>query len=593
MDTHISWLEAEEKDLESTVLAEYRNDEVWRHIAYLTTLTRMAGTEDELKAARYIRGKLQEYGVDATVYEFDAYVSHPGEASLEILVPIRKSIPCMPWAFIVSTPPEGIEAEVIVVGKGAGQDYQGVNVQGRIVLMEGGKESRREAARIAEAMGAVAQIHVTPGKNRAINMDQLRDSWGSPTPETIDRIPKTPAVAICSEDGHYLVDLGRKSRVVVRMRAEAWRGYRKVRLPVGAIPGVKEPEKYVLVGGHYCSWFSGATDNAAANAVMLEMAGIFSRYRERLGRGVRFAWWTGHEQGTYAGSTWYLDNFWNDIRDNAVAYLTMDGLGRIGSSGFESRNTEEIRKFRECVVKDVLGLKIKSKRVVKHGDQSFWGMGLPSCTGKPGFSDEQTENGGLPPVWYSHTAEDTLDKLDMKLVSIPFKVNMVSILRLCNNRVLPFEFVTVAKAFKTALDELQRDSESILDLTSLTAQVEALEEKAVALNKSIGENLLAYKKKGSDERLGSKFEEINLCLMELSRILMPALSSRAGKYGQDAMESEYRPIPTLQPLKQLSKMDRNTEQYKALRTALVRARNELSDTLHSASRTLSNALRTM
>ena len=57
MEKHITWLEDKEKKLEKKVLAEYSLDEIQKHLTYLITLTRIAGTEDELKAAKYIKDK--------------------------------------------------------------------------------------------------------------------------------------------------------------------------------------------------------------------------------------------------------------------------------------------------------------------------------------------------------------------------------------------------------------------------------------------------------------------------------------------------------------------------------------------------------
>lgn len=591
IEKHISWLEAEEKELEKKVLAEYSSDEVKKNLEYLTTLTRIAGTEDELKAAEYIKAKLEEYGIDAKIYEFDAYISHPGKAELEILSPVQKFFPCLAHAFIASTPPDGMEEEIICVGKGLEEDYQGVDARNKIVLIEsGGGEDQVNAARIAEEKGSIAQIHITSGRPRVISIMQLRDTWGGPTLETIDKIPKTPAISICNEDGKYLSELTTKGRVLAGLKANAWRGYKKVRFPMGILKGMREPNKYVLSGAHYCSWFVGATDNAAANALLLEMARIFSKFKKHLGRSIKFAWWAGHSQGSFAGSTWYLDNFWDNIRDNAVAYLVMDGLGRIGSSGFAPQNTEEIRKFHERVVKEVLGLEVKSKRVSKMGDQSYWGMGLPSFTGSTTFPRDQIAAIEGKKVWYSHTSGDTLDKVDIGLLKNPFKVNAVSILRLCNNPILPFEFVTVAEVFKKGLNDLMEMGQSVLDLTSLVSQVDGLEKKSEAFSKAIRKNLLIFGKKKTGKGLKRKFEEINACLMGLSRILIPILSSKSGKYGQDPMGTRFKPIPALQPLNRLNEMDPDSEEYKALRTSLLRERNRVSDALRSANRLLGNAL---
>ena len=113
MERHICWSDPKGKELEEKVLGEYSNEEVRKHIEYLSTFIRRAGTEGELKAAKYIKGKLEEYGVDAQIYELDGYISYPGEAVFEILSPVKISLPCNGRTFIPSTGPSGVEAEVI------------------------------------------------------------------------------------------------------------------------------------------------------------------------------------------------------------------------------------------------------------------------------------------------------------------------------------------------------------------------------------------------------------------------------------------------------------------------------------------------
>ncbi|MFB3883809.1 MAG: M28 family peptidase [Thermodesulfobacteriota bacterium] len=587
MEKRLFRITAEEKKLEKEVLAEYSRGNVENHIEYLVTLTRRAGTEDELKAARYIRDRLEEYGVEAVIHEVDAYISQPGDGEFEVRSPVLRTIPCLPRTFIPPTPPDGIEAEIIPIsGNGLEDDYQGVDVSGKIVLLVAPpyRSGRAETVSIAHQKGAVAQIQVTPGKTRAINLGQVRYTWGNPTPDTMDKISKIPVITIWNEDGKYLAELARKGPVVAKIKANAPRGYRKIRVPVGAIQGMKEPEKYVILGGHYCSWFRGVTDNAAANSMMLEIARILSKHRKVLRRGVRFAWWSGHEQGTYAGSTWYADHFWGDIRDHAIAYLVNDGLGRKGSSGYQPKNTEEVRTFHEMLTKELLGLDVKSTRVTKSGDQSFWGIGVPSITGEPPFSMD------VEGVWYSHTAEDTEDKLDVELLAPFFKMNTVAILRFCNSLVLPFEFVTVADMFTKGLRDLQKDHASVLDLSPVLSQTEELRKNAEDLNKKIVKTLSAFEKNGRNPRMADKFRRINACLMQLSRILIPILAMKAGKYGQDPWGTKFRPIPSLQQVADVKAMDAQGELYKASATALLRERNKLSDALSLANFILGHTL---
>jgi hypothetical protein len=576
MDSHVSWVDRNEKALERKLLADFSMDRVREHLQELTRHFRRAGTEGERKAASYIEDRLDQYGLENQVYEFDAYVSDPVSAELQLLSPGERVFPCLPRTFIPSTPPEGVEGELVSVGKGLAEDYRTADVRGKIILSRmGGIEDRVEASRLAQEKGALAQIFITMGESHAILTGQSRYTWGSPTPDTAGELSKIPALSVCREDGEYLEGLVKKERVRLKLKAEASTGYRKIRLPMGLLPGSKDPHKFVLVAGHYCSWFMGAVDNAVANAMMLEMARTFSTHRKSIKRSVRFAWWTGHEQGTYAGSTWYLDHFWDEIRDHAVAYLVMDGIARIHSSTFEIKNTEEIRSFQEAVSRDLLGVEVKSSRVTRIGDQSFWGVGVPSFLGRTGFSGAERRADGISHNWYDHTAEDTLDKIDMELIPMHFTTHAVPVLRLCNSAVLPFEFFTMAGEFKRALQERQQSDRFPVDLSPVIRTAEELEEQSKALNSRIREML-------PNAHFGNrKVEAINRCLMALSRILLPVLSSRAGKYGQDPMGMKYRPIPGLSTGHEPS-LSPETEQYKALYTSFVRERNRLSDALHAA-----------
>jgi Zn-dependent M28 family amino/carboxypeptidase len=65
------------------------------------------------------------------------------------------------------------------------------------------------------------------------------------------------------------------------------------------IPGTERPDEVVMLGAHFDSWHAGtgATDNAAGSAVMLEAVRILKALNLPLRRTVRIALWTGEEQG--------------------------------------------------------------------------------------------------------------------------------------------------------------------------------------------------------------------------------------------------------------------------------------------------------
>src|SRR5690606_32452813 len=74
---------------------------------------------------------------------------------------------------------------------------------------------------------------------------------------------------------------------------------------IAEIPGTDLAHEVVMLGGHLDSWHSGtgATDNAAGASVVMEAARALQAYYRERGEGprrtIRFALWTGEEQGLY------------------------------------------------------------------------------------------------------------------------------------------------------------------------------------------------------------------------------------------------------------------------------------------------------
>lgn len=74
------------------------------------------------------------------------------------------------------------------------------------------------------------------------------------------------------------------------------------------IPGTGRTDEYVMAGAHLDSWVAsdGAVDNAAGSAVVMEAARILRAMNVRPKRTIRFALWSGEEQGIL-GSLAYVD----------------------------------------------------------------------------------------------------------------------------------------------------------------------------------------------------------------------------------------------------------------------------------------------
>ncbi len=109
---------------------------------------------------------------------------------------------------------------------------------------------------------------------------------------------------------------------------------------IGEIPGQSKPDQIVMIGAHFDSWHTGtgATDNGAGSAVMIEVMRILKALDLKMDRTVRIGLWSGEEQGLY-GSRAYVKAHFGDPKtmelkhgewDKFDAYLNLDnGSGKI------------------------------------------------------------------------------------------------------------------------------------------------------------------------------------------------------------------------------------------------------------------------
>lgn len=80
---------------------------------------------------------------------------------------------------------------------------------------------------------------------------------------------------------------------------------------VAEIPGTDKADELVMLGAHFDSWHggTGATDNAAGSAVMLEAVRLLRATGLKMRRTVRIALWTGEEQGLLGSRAYVRDHF--------------------------------------------------------------------------------------------------------------------------------------------------------------------------------------------------------------------------------------------------------------------------------------------
>ena len=154
-----------------------------------------------------------------------------------------------------------------------------------------------------------------------------------------------PAMVMLSSDDYLRVQRLVESGINVKMEADVrtrfftddLKGYNVIAEIPGSDPLLKE--EIVMLGGHLDSWHAatGATDNAAGCAVMMEAVRILKATGLKPRRTIRIALWSGEEQGLL-GSRNYVKNHFADpatmeLKDQhgkISAYYNLDnGSGKI------------------------------------------------------------------------------------------------------------------------------------------------------------------------------------------------------------------------------------------------------------------------
>jgi carboxypeptidase Q len=124
----------------------------------------------------------------------------------------------------------------------------------------------------------------------------------------VDHTPPLPGIEMAAEDYRRIVRLLRDGPVSLRLDTEVkyddgdTRGYNVL----ADLPGTSPASGYVMAGAHLDSWIAadGAADNGAGVAIVMEAARILATLHVRTRRTIRFALWSGEEQGLFGSSAY-------------------------------------------------------------------------------------------------------------------------------------------------------------------------------------------------------------------------------------------------------------------------------------------------
>jgi hypothetical protein len=567
-------------DVESRLLAEVSRDRLWQHAETLARWERISSTPGESAAVDYLQQQLRGFGLETERHEFESLVGWPEDAAVEVRAPIRRQCHALTHSFTPSTDPGGREAEVVYLGSGEAKDFVRQPIRGKIALIDGMPAPVKVLR--GQRHGAAGQIYVQT--DRILHDLCVSPVWGTPTPRTAELLPTLPLASISRSDGDEIKALLEHGTVVVCLRTKTFWDWRKILLLIGQILGQVEPEKFVLFSGHHCSWYYGAMDNGTANATMLEVARILAAHRNELRRSVRFAFWPGHTQGRYSGSTWYFDNFWEDLHDNCILHVNVDSTGARGATIYQALSMPETRDFALAAVHDAIGVEAEPERQSRAGDQSFWGCGVPSVfmdlsqvpselaanmgSGSLFRAPDQAparQPGGLP--WWWHTPEDTLDKIDPDVLARDTRVYLLTNWRSASAPILPFRYGTAAREIRESLERYGAEAGDRFDLGPAIDRARRVEVVTTELDHLLD----GVRGRADAEQLAAV---ANRGGMAINRALVTINFTANGPFDQD-LAVPIPAIPLLEPSRRLKEMDPATSETRFLVTELTRNRNKV------------------
>jgi len=451
-----------------------------------------------------------------------------------------------------------VSGELVFVNFGLPEDYEtleslGIDVKGKIVIARYGRSWRGVKPKIAQEHGAVGCIiysdpkedgyyqgDVYPkgafknefGAQRGSVMDMVIYPGDPLTPgvgaigdaKRLDRkdatnLLKIPVIPISYHDAQPLL-----AALEGPVAPESWRGALPLTYHIGPgaakvhlkmesewkmvpaynviakIKGSQYPDQWVIRGNHHDAWVHGANDPISGIASMLEEAkaiGEMVKNGYRPKRTLVFAAWDA-EEPSLMGSTEWVEDHQEELKQKAVIYINTDGSGRGflgagGSHGLETLIDEIAKDVKDPQTNVSIYDRLKARQVtnagtdkVKKDNMAKKSMTLAALGSGSDYS-AFLQHAGIPSLNIGfggedeggsyHTIYDSYDHYS-RFGDPGFKYGVAlaqtigrAVLRMADAEVLPFNFKNLHKTVSTYVTELQTLTDQMRESTLVRNEV--------------------------------------------------------------------------------------------------------------------------
>ncbi len=305
-----------------------------------------------------------------------------------------------------------VTAPVVYANYGLPGDYEelkkaGVDVRGKIVIVRYGNSFRGVKAKVAEDQGAIGCIiysdpeddgymqgdvypkgpwrpgasgqrgsvqylfeypgdPLTPGKPAIPGVQRLK-------PEEATDLTRLPVQPIAYDVARTILSqlkgpvrprgfqgglpfayhIGGTNDVKLRLKTDMDYKLRKIWNVVARIDGNEEKDRWVILGNHRDAWVFGAVDPNSGSSAMLEVGrgfGALLKQGWKPRRTIIFCSWDAEEYGLI-GSTEWAEEFADELREKAVAYLNLDAA--VSGPHFGASSVPSLWKLMRATTRDI------------------------------------------------------------------------------------------------------------------------------------------------------------------------------------------------------------------------------------------------
>ena len=394
---------------------------------------RLTGSATYTGATEWAATQFRSYGIQNARLEPFSMLNgwQRGPASARIVSPVAQDLHAASFGWFPPTPASGLRGEVVLVKDISPEAItaQASQLKGKIVLLDRAsvyaERTYKNEALIEKSperlksAGAIAVLIGGALPNNVLSTgDPLWRGQIGPLPGGILGREDAAAIKRWLEKGAVTVEINFQNQVSGPIQANN---------VVAEIRGSEKPDEWVIVGAHLDSWdfATGAQDNGAGAAQVLEAARAIAALGVPPKRSIRFALWGGEEEGL-VGSLAYVQQHAGEL-NRCIANLNTDnGAGH--PEGWKTQGRKDLQTALEPLGKSVLGSlgagEISLDKVefdTDHG--SFLLQGVPALNLK--VEDSKYDEA-------HHKQADTLDKVDAHSLADGAAVLAVTALSLAN-----------------------------------------------------------------------------------------------------------------------------------------------------------------